>query len=413
MRLHDVHQREDFDTYLQEEAGYHSWGGYSYIEPDHIAQITTAQSDFLKRVCEEMYTMCLAAVDKVISEGRFAEFGVSPEQAKHIISSWQRHQELPVEQRHDPELYGRFDFCWDGGSNIKFYEINADTPTTAYECSVVQWVVMRDLAKSGQIPADAGQLNDLENQVVKRFESIRAVAAKSGIDTMHFTCMTDWKEDLTTTLYLEALAQKAGWKTIFTDINLIGADENIDSPGFGTLYDEDGGVIRAMYKLMPLEHLYESPYAPYICRDDIFLVEPAWKAIMSNKMLAVILWEMYPDHPYLLKSTTDPTPFNGTYVEKPIFGRISAGVKVVKNNVIISSKRLDPDEPVGPYGRYPKVYQEFCPLPEMPGLRGWLYLTGLWVVGPGVCAGMDIRIDRALVTGGANVRFLPHFVSDE
>jgi glutathionylspermidine synthase len=38
---------------------------------------------------------------------------------------------------------------------------------------------------------------------------------------------------------------------------------------------------------------------------DINWMEPAWKAILSNKMLPVILHELFPDSPYVL-----PARFN-------------------------------------------------------------------------------------------------------
>ncbi|WP_435525719.1 glutathionylspermidine synthase family protein [Chryseobacterium indoltheticum] len=47
----------------------------------------------------------------------------------YIITSW--------EEDH-PSIYGRFDFGFDG-ENLKLLEFNADTPTSLYEASVIQW----------------------------------------------------------------------------------------------------------------------------------------------------------------------------------------------------------------------------------------------------------------------------------
>lgn len=409
MQVHSVKPRENFSDFLEKEAGYHTWNGYDYIEPNYIAEISQAQGDYLTRIGKEMYDLCIAAVDRVVETGRFADFGIGTLQAQHITTSWQRSGRSGAGR--DPELYGRFDFCWDGGNNAKFYEINADTPTTAYECAVVQWIVAKDLMAREELPPGLSQFNTLEEKIIARWEYLRGVAAKRGIKRLHFSSMTDWKEDLTTTSYLEELAKKAGWDTKFIDIGLIGADETPRSPNIGTFYDTDREKIVALYKLMPWEHMYETNWAKYVALDRVMYIEPPWKAIMSNKMLSVILWEMFPGHPLLLPCYKTPAPFNGTYVEKPIFGRISAGVKIFQNHLMTTSRRFDPDEPAAGYEAYPKVYQEFCPLPEPPGLRGWRYATGLWVVGDGEVGGMDLRMDRSLVTGGESIKFLPHVMA--
>lgn len=410
MYASEVKPRDDFDEFLEEEAGYHR-DRQGYVESRYVAQITEHQADFLAGVAEEVYQMCLAAVEKVVTEGRYKEFGIGPQQARHIKASWHRQQALPDGSTRDPELYGRFDFFWDGKNNAKFYEINADTPTSSYECSVLQWAVVNDLKERGELDPDLSQFNYLEDKIVERWAHILKMSAGRSINKLYFSAVTDWKEDVTTTSYLEALAQKAGWDTKFIDVRLIGANEDALSPAYGKFYDTDDEEIKALYKLMPWEHIYESEYAKYAARDEILFFEPPWKAILSNKMLSVILWEMYPDHPCLLPAYKTPEKFNGTYVEKPIFGRIGAGIKAVQNNVITGCKKTNLDEPPSVYERYPKVYQQFCPLPEMPGLPGWRYQTGVWVVGNGEAAGMDLRVDRNLVMGNDTQRFLSHVMT--
>lgn len=408
MRAKPVTPQKDFNSFIEKESGYHTWDRYNYIESDHVAEITETQADFLEEAAQEIYRMCLSAVDKVIREKRFAEFGIGPVQARHITNSWQRNPGWPDGSSRDPELYGRIDFWWDGKKELKFYEINADTPTTAYECAVVQWTVVKDLIDRGELPKDTSQFNTLEEKTTDRLKHVFNMASKKISNKLHFTSMTDWKEDLTTTSYLEELARKAGWKTHFVDIGLIGANEDRKSEHFGSLYDENNKKIDVLYKLMPWEHMYESDYAKHAARDEVLFLEPPWKALLSNKMLSVILWEMYPYHPYLLPTYTSPEPLNGSYVEKPIFGRISASVKIVDDYKVIAEKKTDPDEPPLNYERYPKIYQKYQPLPEMPGMPGWRYQTGVWIVGNGDVGGMDLRIDKELITGSPAIKFLPH-----
>lgn len=401
----------NFRSFLKEEAGYMVDKGVNgdYIESGRVAVITEEQADFLETVSAEMYQMSLQAIDKVIVEGRFAEFGVGPLQADLIKASWDRRGAWGGEQEGDPELYGRFDFSWDGKKSAKFYEFNGDTPTTAYECAVVQWVVVEDYIKRGVLPAHVSQFNSLEEKAVERLKKIFNMSSGRISDRLHLTSMTSWDEDVTTTSYLEALAKKAGWKTKYVDLEHIGADEDKASPGYGWLLDQDDEKIEILYKLMPWEHLFETEYSKYIARDETMFIEPPWRALMSNKMLSVVLWEMFPGHPNLLPSFTTPEPLGDTYVEKPIFGRIGAAISIVKDGVRQKPKDFDPEEDLTAYDKYPKIYQQYSPLPEMPGMPGWHYQAGIWMVGDEV-AGMDVRVDNQEVTGSSKMKFLPHIM---
>ena len=58
---------------------------------------------------------------------------------------------------------------------------------------------------------------------------------------------------------------------------------------------------------------------------------------MGNKMLLVMLWDMYPNHPLLLpayiNSRSIPSNWKSSkkWVSKPVFGREGAGVYVSSN----------------------------------------------------------------------------------
>lgn len=412
MKIQCVQPIPDLQGFLLEQAGY-ELGNESldkgYIANGQIAEITEAQADLLDDTGVELYSMCLQAVDKVIKDRRFAEFGIKPDQAKLITNTWNRPL-LPDGTSRDPELCARFDLCWDGNKNIKFLEINGDTPTTTYECSVVQYTILQKLMANGSVPANMSQFNSLEEKLIPRLRHIFDMASQNVSDTLHFTSVTEWAEDLGTTTYLEELAQEAGWKTHFTEISQIGANEHKMSPYHGTLYDENDTPIKALYKLMPWEHLFETRYAPYIAKDKVLMLEPAWRAIMSNKMLAVVLWEMFPNHPNLLPSYTTPEPLGDTYVEKPIFGREGSGIKIIFENQVIAGHDEQLNHDAVNYGTlYPKIYQEYCPLPKLPNGPEHGIVTGLWVVGEEV-AGMDLRYDNSPITGRDCSRFLPHYM---
>jgi len=125
-------------------------------------------------------------------------------------------------------------------------------------------------------------------------------------------------------------------------------------------------------------------------------VEPAWKAILSNKMMLVILHELFPNSPYIL-----PARFNqqltGSYVRKPVFSREGANVTIVKNGVVV-------DETGGEYGEEGFIYQQYN---ELPDFSGNVPIIGSWLIG-GVPAGMGIREGSKLITNNTS-RFVPHY----
>eukprot|EP01027_Heterolobosea_sp_BB2_P003115 GEZU01004718.1.p2 GENE.GEZU01004718.1~~GEZU01004718.1.p2 ORF type:complete len:127 (+),score=32.87 GEZU01004718.1:132-512(+) len=62
------------------------------------------------------------------------------------------------------------------------------------------------------------------------------------------------------------------------------------------------------------------------------MVEPTWKMILSNKGILPILWEMFPNHPYLLPaywSLKDADPATReAHVKKPLLGREGENVTI-------------------------------------------------------------------------------------
>lgn len=411
MKFLKVAPRPDYPIFLRDQAGYdpgYEEPGKEYVARGEIIQITEAQADKLYDAGKELYQMCLAAVDHVIKSDRFAEFGIGPEQAQLITDSWTR-SPMPDGTTRDPELYARFDLSWDGGDNIKFLEINGDTPVTAYECSTVQWMMMKDLVTRGELPEGTSQFNTLEEEIVKRLKHLYNAASQAELtDTLHFAAVTDSHEDLCVVSYLEELAKQAGWKTKYIDTAHIGVETHPENPKFGALIDNDGDEIKALYKLMPWEHVFEGDQVNTIAQGRVAMIEPAWRALMSNKMLSVVLWEMFPNHPYLLAAYKTPEKLGGTYVEKPIFGREGSGINIIFNGQVMNNGDTKTQGHNLNYGdHYPKIYQEYTKLHVPEGGPKHGIVTGLWVVGEEPC-GMDMRYDDSPITGRKNVRFLPH-----
>jgi glutathionylspermidine synthase len=134
------------------------------------------------------------------------------------------------------------------------------------------------------------------------------------------------------------------------------------------------------------------------------LIEPAWKAILSNKGVLALLWEMFEGHPNLLPAffadDLRAETLGSSYVRKPLLSREGSNVEIVRDGGTVLTKG-------GPYGAEGHVVQAFHPLAEFDGNYPML---GCWLVASRA-AGLCVREDRALVTSD-DARFVPHVILD-
>ena len=117
--------------------------------------------------------------------------------------------------------------------------------------------------------------------------------------------------------------------------------------------------------------------------------EPFWTLIPSNKAILPILWQIFPDHPYLLNSQFDLTEdFNQRgYVSKPIAGRCGLNISLFdKNNNLLK-------ETTGRFEAQEQVYQELWKLPEIDGYRTQICTFSV----QGKFTGSFTRVDQSLV----------------
>ena len=139
-----------------------------------------------------------------------------------------------------------------------------------------------------------------------------------------------------------------------------------------------------------------------VTADTMQLLEPAWKAVLSNKGILPMLWERHQGHPNLLPAhfcdANAPTP--AVMVRKPLLSREGANIQIVTpSGEVISSD--------GPYNDGPAIMQAYHPLPNF---NGNYPLVGSWVVAD-MAAGIGIREDSSLITQNTS-RFLPHIFVD-
>ena len=329
----------------------------------------------IEKATAELWDLCLGAVQYVIDNNLYDQFGISEQYIKYIEKTWTEDH---------PAIYGRFDFCFKNGQ-LKMLEFNADTPTSLYEAGIVQWFWLQDFDKSKD------QFNSIHEKLIAYWKYLRPYLNPG---TLHFTCLKETLEDLTNVEYMRDCAMQADLETKLVFIDDIGWDEDLKI--FRDLEDQP---IKNIFKLYPWEWLINDDFGKHILEDIncTLWVEPSWKMILSNKAILPILWELYPDCPYLL-----PAYFNQgkllNYVKKPILSREGANIEIVQNNSTVQKTE-------GQYGKEGYIYQELFALPEFDGNYP---VIGSWVIGQEP-AGMGIREAKSLVTDNVS-RFVPHVI---
>jgi glutathionylspermidine synthase len=321
---------------------------------------------------------------------------IDPSYRSAIRESW---------HRNDASLYGRFDFAYDG-TNLKMLELNFDTPASVYEAAILQWAWLEEKKGTDGISQDADQFNQIHQRLVETFAQLIPEGA-----VLHFASVHNCREEEDTVKYMQSCAALAGIETKF--IHMRDVRWNSD----GEFFDADQQPITHLFKLYPWEFLFAEDLdilklhgrhvlPPTIVSRKVSFLEPAWKSILSNKACLPLLWQMAPNHPFLLEATFDDLSSeasalrNQPHVRKPIFGREGGSVSII----IPGEEQENVANPSG-YGAEGFVLQRLQPLAQY---EGYHLVLGSWVIN-GEPAGLGIRADKSKITGtGAN--FIPHYV---
>lgn len=328
-------------------------------------------------------TMCFDLVTRVLANDALLHRLKIPEPFWPLIkSSW---------QREDSSLYGRLDFSYDGHGPAKLLEYNADTPTSIFEAAVFQWTWLEQATARHIIPAGADQYNSIHERLIERWRVLGAGRA------LHLAGLTGEAEDAGTLTYLADTATQAGLQTVLMDIEEIGWRDK-----GGGFVDLDNNDITLAFKLYPWEWMFHDEFGARLNQAATRWVEPPWKAILSNKGILPLLWEMFEGHPNLLPAFFEDDPkaasLGENFVRKPIYSREGANVSLVSAGTTLTAQD-------GPYGAEGFIRQALAPLPEFSGNYPVL---GSWLVAHEPC-GLSIREDHTPITGNRS-RFLPHAI---
>jgi glutathionylspermidine synthase len=331
---------------------------------------------------QDLEQLCMAAVARIVADDRLLQrMAVPPSAWRLIRRSW---------SRNEPSLYGRFDLSYGTGGPAKLLEYNADTPTALYEAAAFQWFWLEDQIAAGRLPAGSDQFNSIHERLVARFAEL------AGQGVLHFTSYADHTEDRGTVAYLADCAQQGGFATRFIDIGDIGLGRD------GQFYDLDDRPIERLFKLYPWEWLLTERFATGLWTSRTGFLEPPWRALLSNKGLLPVLWEMAPNHRNLLPAYFADDPAARRIADncalKPIYSREGANVTLVVDGATV-------DQAPGDYGREGHIMQALAPLPD---LDGNFPVVGAWIVAGQSC-GVGIREDASPITRNTS-RFVPHVI---
>ncbi len=376
MKRYTIQPRNQWQKAVEQLGfGFHTTN-VPYWDESACYEFTMDEILYIERASAELWDLCLGAVQHVMDNNLYQRFAIAEPFIPYIERTW-------VEDH--PAIYGRFDFCYKDGA-LKLLEFNADTPTSLYEAGIVQWFWLQDRDKTKD------QFNSIHEKLIDYWKYLKAYLYPGKL---HFACVKGSLEDLTNTEYLRDCAIQGGLDTELLFVDDIGWDTGNET--FVDMHDEP---IKNLFKLYPWEWLVRESFGPNILKDrnKAFWIEPAWKMILSNKAILPILWELYPDCPYLLPAYFDSNRLTD-YVKKPILAREGANITLIQGG--------DPlHQTPGEYGAEGYIYQQLCTLPDYDGHYP---VIGSWIIGQQP-AGMGIRESNTLVTDNLS-RFIPHYIN--
>ena len=352
---------------LMEEIEFH-WhtdpDGSGYIANEMI-DVTQEEAEAYYEAGVALYEMFVKAGEYVIENDLLFDIGIPFNLVEMVKKSW--------ENRVHWHLYGRFDLAGGiDGRPIKLLEFNADTPTGLFETAIIQWAML----KANNLDEDA-QYNNIYEALKENFRRLVTLDEDPDLFDQHydgwkilFSSTRDNAEEEGTVRFLQMCASDAGFETGFCYLDDVQFDE---AEG---IFAPDGTNYEYWFKLFPWENIALEDELPLILtaimeNQKAIILNPAYTLMFQSKGFMKILYDLFPDSPYLLR--TDFRPLDGVkQVEKRFFGREGANVTILD----ASGETLA--QTGGEYGTYSAIYQEYVELPR--NAEGERYQAGLFYI---------------------------------
>jgi glutathionylspermidine synthase len=336
--------------------------GSKYVS-DQLVQITQEEAEAYYTAGNELYDMYVEAAEYVIENDLFFEIGIPFNLVETIKKSWENDVHW--------HIYSRFDLAGGvDGKPIKLIEFNADTPTSLVESALLQWALLQHNNMD-----DEKQFNTIYESIANNFKRlITLFDDTAAFDERYdgwkilFSSISKNDEEEATTRLLQQIATDAGFNTSFEYLENTHFDEN-------GIYDSNENNYEYWFKLYPWEDIavdepeLATTLTNIINKQKAIILNPAYTLLFQSKGMMKILCDLFPDSPYLLKTSFEPLK-DIKQVEKTVFGREGANSKIIEANGSISSQIE------GPYDNYKKVYQEYVEFPK--DSKGSKYQAGVF-----------------------------------
>lgn len=359
-----------------------------YITNDMVV-VSEKEAEAYYEAANTLYEMFIEAAQYVIDNNLFNELGI-PENLVNLVKfSWDNDKQW--------HLYGRFDLSGGlDGKPIKLIEFNADTATCIPETAIVQWASL----KANNLD-ESSQFNTLYESLAENFREIQR--QNPGFEpSLLITTMKDYPEDDTNMQVLGEAAREAGFEVAFEYI------EEVEFSPVEGIYKQnakDGSFTRYDYwfKLIPWEYIgWDEPELADILtqiavNQKAIVLNPAYTLLFQSKGILKILWDLFPNHPLLLETSTQ-TLAGKPSVEKVLFGREGANVR------IISAAGYPLEENDGEYFEQNTVFQEYTEF--LQDKTGNYYQAGVFFAGE--ACGLGFRKGGKIIDNKA--QFCGHII---
>ena len=323
--------------------------GSSYVA-DEIVEVSEIEAENYYKAVNEIYEMFATAGDYIVENNLFHDIGIPFNLVPMIQHSWEN----------DPNwhLYGRFDLAGGiDGQPIKLIEFNADTPTGLFETSVIQWAILQHNNLEDK------QFNDVYNAISENFKRLVTLDSDtssfeenySGLKILFSSYFGNAEEEKTVRL-LQKMANDSGFITDFEYLDKVKFSED-------GVFNSKDEKFEYWFKLYPWEDIgfAETELATTLQKIQLehkaIILNPAYTLLFQSKGMLKILYELFPNSPYLLETSFEPLE-NKKFIEKKMFGREGANTKIYDE----VGELLE--EHGGEYENYQSIFQEYIEFPK-------------------------------------------------